>query len=51
MTLCSSSGGSSGIITLKINEWSKMTEITRIYRGCIIHKTVTIHDIILVKSF
>jgi hypothetical protein len=25
----------SGIITLKINEWSKITKITRIHCGCI----------------
>jgi len=25
----------SGIITLKITEWSKITKITRIHRGCI----------------
>jgi len=25
----------SGIITLKISEWSKTTKITRIHRGCI----------------
>jgi hypothetical protein len=24
----------SGIITLKISEWSKITKITRIHRGC-----------------
>jgi len=25
----------SGIITLKISEWSKITKIARIHRGCI----------------
>jgi hypothetical protein len=32
----------SGIITLKISEWSKITKITRIHRGCIVNKTLTI---------
>jgi len=33
----------SGIITLKISDWSKITKITRIHRGCIVHKTLTIN--------
>jgi len=41
----------SGIITLKISEWSKITKITRIHYGYIVHKTLTINDKILVKSF
>jgi hypothetical protein len=39
----------SGIITLKISEWSKITKITRIHRVSIVHKTLTINDKILVK--
>jgi hypothetical protein len=27
----------SGLIVLKINEWSKITKITRIHRGCMQH--------------
>jgi hypothetical protein len=41
----------SGIITLKISGWSKITKITRIHRGCIVHKTLIINDKILVKLF
>jgi hypothetical protein len=35
----------SGIITLKISEWSK---ITRIHCVCIVHKTLTINDKIII---
>jgi hypothetical protein len=41
----------SGIIIPKISEWSKITKITRIRCGCIVHKTLTISDKILVKLF
>jgi hypothetical protein len=41
----------SGIITLKLSELSKITNITRIHRGCIVHKTLIINDKVLVKSF
>jgi hypothetical protein len=41
----------SGRITLKISEWSKITKISTIHCGCIVHKTLTINDKILVKSF
>jgi len=41
----------SGIITLKTIEWSKITKITRMHRSCIVHKTLTINGKILVKSF
>ena len=41
----------SGVITLKICEWSKITKMATTHRGCIIHKTLTINDKILVKSF
>jgi len=34
----------SGIITLKISEWYKITKITRIHRSCIVYKTLTISD-------
>ena len=37
----------SGVITLKISEWSKITKITRIHRDCIFHTTLTIIDKIL----
>jgi hypothetical protein len=40
-----------GIITLKTSVWSKITTISRIRSGCIVHKTLTINDKILVKSF
>jgi len=38
-----------GIITLKISEWSEITKITRIHRGCIVDETLTINNKILVK--
>jgi hypothetical protein len=41
----------SGIIILKISGWSKITKITRIHRGCVVHKTLTINDKMLVKPF
>ena len=41
----------SGIITLKTSEWSKIIKITKIYPSCIVHKTLTINGKILVKSF
>jgi len=47
----SSINTTSGIITLKISEWSKITKIVRIHRGCIVQETLTINDKILVKSF
>jgi hypothetical protein len=37
----------SGIITLEISEWSKITEITGVHCGCVIYKTI--NDKILVK--
>jgi hypothetical protein len=41
----------SGIITLKTIEWSKITKINRIHCSLIGHKTLTINDKILVKLF
>jgi len=41
----------SSMISLKTSEWSKITKLARIQRSCIVHKTVTIIDKILVKSF
>jgi hypothetical protein len=41
----------SGIITLKISEWSKITKITRIHSGCTVHKILTINDKILVIKY
>jgi hypothetical protein len=41
----------SGIITLKTSELSKITKIARINRGCTVHNTLTINDKIVVKSF
>jgi hypothetical protein len=38
----------SGIINPNTIEWSKITAITRIHPGCIVHKTLTINYIILV---
>ena len=35
----------SGIITLKTNEWYTVTKITRIYRSCIVHKPLKINYI------
>jgi len=48
-TMYSSSGGqlyeyNFWVITLKTSVWSKITEITRIHSGCIVHKTLTIND-------
>jgi hypothetical protein len=39
----------SGIITLKTIEWSKITKIARTYRNLIVYKTLTINDKILFK--
>jgi hypothetical protein len=39
----------SGIITLKISEWSKITKITTIHFGCVVHKTLIINGKILLK--
>jgi hypothetical protein len=41
----------SGKITLKTSEWCKITKVARIHRSYTVHKTVTIIDKILVKSF
>jgi len=38
----------SGIVTLKTSEWSK---ITKIQFSCIVYKTLTSNDKIMVKSF
>jgi len=39
----------SGIITLKTIEWSKITKIARAHRNLIVHRTLTINDKILVN--
>ena len=41
----------SGIITLKASEWSKITKITKVHPNFIVHKTLTVNDNILVKLF
>jgi len=41
----------SGIITLKTSELSKITKITAIHCGCVVHNTLTINDKTVVKSF
>jgi hypothetical protein len=40
----------SGIITLKISEWSKITKITRIHRGCIEVRCILVILVILDHS-